>query len=165
MGDEGSDTTTTSDGTNELIEEAWELIDLSGFHHGQSLRAGVELGLFEVLDQTSTHSSEIAHELDLDENHTYRLLRALASIGVLTEHASRNFSITPLGELFQSEHPQSLAAPALFYQSPEVVSAFTHLPAIVREGGLDGFDYEFGTPFYDYIAQNPAVAENLTSSR
>lgn len=158
MDNEASDTTTTSDGTDELVEEAWELVDLSGFHHGQILRAGVELGLFEVVDQTATSSSEIAHELALDADHTYRLLRTLASIGVLTEHGSRNFSITPLGELFQSEHPQSLAAPALFYQCPEVVSAFTHLPAIVQEGGTDGFDYEFGKPFYDYTAQNPAFA-------
>lgn len=64
-----------------------------------------------------------------------------------------------MGEIFQAEHPQSLAAPALFYQSPEVVSAFTHLPAIVRDGGIDGFDYEFGTPFYDYTSQNPDFAD------
>lgn len=40
MVDEASDSTTTGDGTDDLIEEAWELIELSGFHHGQMLRAG-----------------------------------------------------------------------------------------------------------------------------
>lgn len=56
-------------------------------------------------------------------------------MGVLDEHPDRGFSLTALDEVFQPDHPQSLSEPTLFYQSPEVVSAFTHLPAIIREGG------------------------------
>lgn len=159
MADETSDATVDPEGVDELVEEARDLISLSGLHHGQTLRAGVELGLFDVIDKAATQASEIADQLDLDADHTYRLLRALASLGVVTEQSSRSFSITPLGEVFRTEHPESLAAPALFYQSPEVVAAFTQLPAIVREGGIDGFDSEFGRPFYEYIQQNPEFAE------
>lgn len=167
MTDETSDITTDSNRDDDLVDEAWELIDLSGIRQGQILYAGVELGVFAVADQTPTAASDIARELALDPDHTYRLLRALASIGVLDEHPDRRFSLTALGEVFQPEHPQSVSEPTSFYQSPEVVSAFTHLPAIVREGTRDGFDHEFGRPFYDYTEQNPEFADsyNRTMSR
>ena len=164
MEDETSETTTNAEQVDELIDEARELISLSGVRQGQILRAGVELGIFDVVDQTVTPASDIAHELALDTDYTYRLLRSLCSIGVVNEHSDRGFSLTALGEFFQPEHPQSLAEPTLFYQSPAVVSAFTHLPDLIREDGIDGFDHEFGCPFYDYTEQNPEFADSYNAT-
>src|ERR671928_97756 len=38
----------------------------------------------------------------------YRLLRALASVGIFNEAAGRTFSITPLGQVLRSDVPGSL---------------------------------------------------------
>lgn len=43
MDDEICDMPTMSEGTNAIFEEAWELIGLSGFHHGQMAKV---FGLF-----------------------------------------------------------------------------------------------------------------------
>lgn len=147
------------DDSDQVLEEAWDLIDLSGLHRGQIIHAAVDLGVFEYLDKADRSTSEIAEELNLDADQIYRLLRALASMDVLTEDADHNFSVTRLGAVFQSDHPQSLADPALFYHSPQVVTAFTHLPDLLREEGIDGFECEFGQPFYDYIDQNAEFGE------
>jgi len=85
MEDETSDSMADSRDIDDLVEQGQELISLSGIHHGQILRAGVELGLFDFIDRAGAPASEIADELDLDPDHTYRLLRGLAAIGVLTE--------------------------------------------------------------------------------
>lgn len=154
MEGENSEPPTESEDIDHVLEEAWELIDLSGLHRGQIIHACVKLGVFEHLGQGERSPDEVANELDVDTDQTYRLLRALASMDVLSEDADRNFSLTTLGAVFQSEHPQSLADPALFYHSPQVVTAFTHLPELVREESTDGFECEFGQPFYDYIDQN-----------
>lgn len=157
----GEDSTTANDYdySEEVIEEAWDLIDLSGVHRGQIIHAGVELGVFDLLDRAGRSPNEIAEELNLESKHTNRLLRALASLGVLAQDTDGQFSLTAVGAVFRSDHPESLSNPALFYQSPEVVGAFTHLPDLVREGGNDGFDYQFGKPFYDYIERNPEFGD------
>jgi len=62
MEDATSETTTNAEQDDELIDEARELISLSGVRQGQILRAGVELGIFDVVDQTVTPASDIAHD-------------------------------------------------------------------------------------------------------
>ena len=66
----------------------------------QILYAGVKSGIFDAIDTVPKYASEIARELGLDLSLSYRLLRALASIGFLNEkhgpelfhHASRRIS-------------------------------------------------------------------------
>jgi DNA-binding IclR family transcriptional regulator len=58
----------------------------------QTLCAGAELGVFEYLSRNGTRSAgDVAAETGLDPALLYRLLRALASVGLLNE--------TPLTQL------------------------------------------------------------------
>ena len=60
-----------------------------GRWRSQILYAGVKLGVFDALGDASKTSSDIAEVLRLDPALTYRLLRALASLGLLHEDAHR----------------------------------------------------------------------------
>ena len=64
-------------------EEVTDMIFLSKWS-SQTLCAGAELGVFDRLSRDATRTaSDIAAEADLDPRLLYRLLRALASLGLL----------------------------------------------------------------------------------
>jgi hypothetical protein len=125
----------------------------------QILYTGVTLGIFESIGTIPKRASEIAKELNLDASLSYRLLRALASIGFLNEKDDQNFSITPLGELVCKDHPQTLRGVILLEEGPEHYAIWKHLAKMVKDGKQDGFIREFGLRIFDYIPQNPAYAE------
>jgi O-methyltransferase/methyltransferase family protein len=125
----------------------------------QILYAGVKLGVFEFLDSAPRNIDEIAQGLALDPALSYRLLRALASIGLLKEQSERCFSITALGRLLRKDNPQTLRAVALLEEGPEHYAVWKHLTAIIKDGKQDGFSREFGERIFDYAAHHPSYTE------
>jgi predicted transcriptional regulator len=67
----------------------------------QTLYAGVKLRFFECLTSEPRNASDISKQLSLDFALTYRLLRALASLGFLKEGYDHKFSISTQGKLLQ----------------------------------------------------------------
>lgn len=124
----------------------------------QILYTGVKLRIFESLG-TSKRASEIAQELGLDPSLSYRLLRALASMGFLNEKDGQIFSVTPMGELVRKDHPQTLRGVILLEEGPEHYAIWKHLGDMVRDGRQDAFVREFGQRIFDYIPQNPEYRE------
>ena len=72
-----------------------------GRWRSQILYAGVKLGVFDALRNGPNKATVIAHELGLDPHLTYRLLRALGSLDLLSEDTERTFSLTEAGELLR----------------------------------------------------------------
>jgi O-methyltransferase domain/Dimerisation domain len=132
----------------------------------QILYTGVKLGIFDLLSSIPRGSEEVARELALDPGLSYRLLRALGSIGLLREDFHNRFSLTSMGELLRSNNPQTLSGVALLEEGPEHYAIWKHLSAMVRDGKQDGFIREFGQRIFDYAAEHPSYAEvfNLAMS-
>jgi hypothetical protein len=124
----------------------------------QILYAGVKLGIFEVIDSAPKSADAIAEQLTLDPLLSYRLLRALASLGFLSERDDRIFAITPMGELFRNDNPKTLSGVVLLEEGPEHYAIWKHLPAMIQDGKQDAFLREFGLRIFDYIQKNPAYA-------
>ncbi len=133
----------------------WVMDILSGRWRSQILYAGVKLGVFDALRAGPKRADDVASELQLDRPHTYRLLRALASLGLLSEDRNRSFSLTASGEFLRADHPQSLRGITLLEEGPEHYAVWKHLCAIVRDGGGDGFVREFGRPIFLYAVEAP----------
>jgi predicted transcriptional regulator len=121
-----------------------------GRWRSQILYAGVELGVFEAVGDDPLSITEIADQLGIDETLGYRLLRALASIGLLTEAEDRRFALTEEGELLQADHPQSMRGVALLEEGPTHYKIWKHLPDLVREGEQNAFDREFGHSGFEH---------------
>ncbi len=130
-----------------------------GRWRSQILYAGVKLGIFEIVNSKPMNQIDIAKELALDPALLYRLLRALASIGLLREDHDRRFSITSLGKLLRSDNPQTLRGVVLLEEGPEHYAIWKHLPAMIRDGKQDGFVREFGQRIFEYAAEHPSYAE------
>jgi hypothetical protein len=125
----------------------------------QILYAGVKLGIFDIASSKPMSQVEIATKLDLDPALSYRLLRALGSLGLLKEDHNRRFSLTPMGELLRSDHPQTLRGVTLLEEGPEHYAIWKHLTAMVKDGKQDGFVREFGQRIFDYAANHRSYAE------
>jgi hypothetical protein len=73
---------------------------LNGFQQSCALAAMVEVGLVDCLSRGPARLSDMASELKLHEPSLGRLLRALASMGVV-DRGDAGWALTPLGELLR----------------------------------------------------------------
>ena len=128
---------------------------LYGRWRSQTLYAGVKLGIFELIGDEPTRAAEVARELSLDPAMSYRLLRTLASLWLLSEHGDQCFSLTDAGRLLASAHPQSLRDVVLLREGPEHTAVWKHLPDIVRDGTQNGFVREFGRSAFEHASHDP----------
>lgn len=122
-----------------------------GRWRSQIVHAGVILGVFDKLaEKSSKRANDLAAELRTDSALLYRLLRALASLGLLNEDDSKGFTITEAGTLLREDHQQSLKYVTLLEEGPEHYAVWKHLPAMIRDGKQDGFLREYGITAFDY---------------
>jgi hypothetical protein len=137
-----------------------DLIGLvSGRWRSQILHAGVALGVFDHLaDGVARSSAELSKDINADAALLYRLLRALACIGLLSEGTDRSFTINPGAAMLRGDHPQSLRGLVLLEEGPVHYAVWRHLPELIRAGTPDGFPREFGVTLFDYFRQNAAYA-------
>jgi len=138
---------------SEVKSEIFNLI--YGRWRSQILYAGAELGVFDHLaSNSSKQAQDLATELHVDASLLYRLMRALASLGLLVENDTRGFANSETGELFRSDHPQSMRYRVLVAEGPEHYAIWKHLPDIIRDGRQNGFVREFGAPAFEYAKTN-----------
>ncbi len=135
-------------------ETATDLI--FGRWRSQILHAGVRLGIFEAVGEAPRPAGEVAEELSLDPDLTYRLMRALGCIGTLEEDADGRFRLSGTGTFFRSDHPQTLRGMVLLEEGPEHYAIWKHLPEMIRTGTQDGFVREYGRPVFAHIQESPA---------
>ena len=130
-----------------------------GRWRSQILYAGVELGVFEFVSSNPKNASDIAKELNLDYYLAYRLLRALGSLGLLTETVSRDFTITPQGEFLRKDNPKTLRGIALLEEGPEHYALWKHLRDMIKDGKQNAFPREYGQKLFEFSETNPTYRE------
>ena len=98
----------------------------------------------ELAEKTGTHAPSL-----------YRLLRALASVGVFAEDAEGRFCQTPLSEVLRSDVPGSMRAVADYCGADWSWRPWGKLLESVRTGRT-AFDDVFGEQAFEYLAKHPA---------
>jgi hypothetical protein len=87
---------------------------ITGAWVAQAVYVAAELGIADVIAAEGPRSPEhLAERVDADPGALYRLLRALAGVGVFTERADGAYGLTPLAESLRSDVPGSLRAFAM----------------------------------------------------
>lgn len=127
----------------------------SAYWVSQALFVAAKLGLADLLASGPQTAAELAH--GVHERALYRLLRALASVGVFAEDDDGRFHLTPLAEPLRSDHPESKRAMILM-AGDDQYRAWSQLHYSVQTGE-PGFDREFGLPLFDYLAQHREKAK------
>ena len=126
---------------------------LTGYWVSKALNVAAELGIADLLRDGPRTSDELADRCGVHPQALYRLLRALASVGVFTEGEKGRFGLTPAADLLRSDVPGSMRALARMYGS-EQYRAWGDLLESIRTGE-PAFDRLFGTGYFEYLAHDP----------
>lgn len=126
---------------------------MTGFAVSHAIGAAARLKVAEHLAQGEASVETIAERAGVDADSLYRLLRALASVGVFTEVKPRRFANTPMSQCLREGVPGSMYAGAVMIED-HCCPSFWELAYSVRTG-RPGFDKHFGKPIFDYLAEHP----------
>ena len=111
-----------------------ELVQMAmSYARSRMLCAAARLGVADALGDEVRSVDELAETCHADGDALYRLLRALASIGVTEETPPRHFRLTPLGRPLRKDVPHS-AWPAVVFWSDLLADSWTLLTECVRTG-------------------------------
>ena len=116
----------------------------------QLIHVAAKLGVADLLRARPKSSDELAGALGVDPQALYRVLRALAGLGIFVETQAGSFALTPLAEPLRSDLPGSLRGSAVLYGEPWWWQACGELLLSVRTGQA-AFDRVHGRPLFDYL--------------
>jgi hypothetical protein len=117
-----------------------------------------QLGVADLLAPGPQSIADLSEAAGVDAQSLYRVLRALASRGLFREDDDQRFSLTPLAEPLRSDAADSIRPQALWSGSEAYRRTWGHLGYSVRTG-QPAFDHVYGKPFFDYLAEDLALAE------
>jgi hypothetical protein len=116
-----------------------------------------ELGIADLLASGPRSIAHLSAATGADAQALYRVLRALASRGLFREDGDKWFSLTPLADPLRQDAPHSVRPQALWSGSEAYRRTWGDLSYSVRTGE-PAFDHVYGKPFFDYLAEQPALA-------
>jgi SAM-dependent methyltransferase len=120
----------------------------------QALAAAAELNVAEQLADGPRTAHEIAGVMGVHAPSLHRLMRALAAVGVLTEHDGDRFALTAMGQLLRSNAPGSFRAMAILLGRQWHHTAWASLAHSVRTGE-SAFLKVYGVPHFEWLQANP----------
>jgi hypothetical protein len=146
---------------------AAELLSLtSGGWVAQAIAVAAQLRLADSLVSGAKDVGELAADTGSHAPSLYRLLRALASIGIFTEDGNGRFELTPLATPLRSDVPGSVRAMCAMRGEKWLLQPWAELSHSVRTGET-AFDHVHGAPVFAFLAEHPAAmslfAEAMTS--
>lgn len=130
---------------------------MSGFWISRCIYITAKLGLADLVKAGPKTAADLAAATNTHPPSLFRVLRALASVGVLTQDEDR-FGDTPLLQTLRSEVPGSLRAFAMTELGEEHYPAWGELLHSVQTGGI-AFDHAFGMDVWKYFGQHPDNAK------
>lgn len=127
---------------------------ITGYWVSQLLFVAAKLGVADALARGALTPAALAKRVGAHAPSLHRLLRALASVGVVAEGAGGRFRLTPLGKTLRSDAPSSLHNFALMIVDDYNWDAWANLLHGVQTGGLP-FNHVHGMPIFDYLRAHP----------
>jgi hypothetical protein len=134
----------------------------SGYMVSAALHVAVKLGVTEKLSGGPRRVADLAREAGVGEDGLYRVLRALASVGIFTESAPRTFALTPPAELLR-KGPGSLGDGIEFITDPLHFQAYGEMMHSVATGKPSG-EKVVGMPLFEYLARTPEWSASFNNA-
>jgi len=133
---------------------------LTGMWATQAVATAARLGIADRLASGPKTAAEVASEAGADPGAMRRLMRALASVGVLLPSGSGRYELTPVGERLRSDRPDTFKD--MFIAETDEVhwQSWGRMLDAVRTGDPRP-EAVFGMPAFDYYAKNPAEGEQF----
>ncbi len=114
-----------------------------------------ELGIADILVDGPKSIAELAQTSGTHAPTLYRIMRALASVGIFSELEDRRFELTPMAECLKAG---ALRSAAIMFNADWSDQAWGYLIDSVKTGET-AFEKAHGLPVTDWLEQNPYAAE------
>jgi hypothetical protein len=126
----------------------------NGYQVSQAIHVVATLGIADLLKDGPRSADELAEATGTHASALYRILRALASVGVFAEQSDGRFGLTPLAEHLRTDVPGSLRSWAMLIGRPYYFTTWGHLLHSVKTGE-PAFPHVYGMPAWEYRASHP----------
>jgi hypothetical protein len=136
---------------------------ITGFWVSQAIYIAAKLRLADLVKAQPQTAAQLAVATGTHAPSLYRLLRALASVGVFVEDEQQRFALTPLAETLRSDLPGSLRAFAQSELGSEHFTAWGNLMHSVQTGEI-AFDNHYRQNVWEYYAEHPDDAQTFNES-
>lgn len=147
--------------TTEASPRGDQLIQMATAHWvSRILYVAAEMNLADRLAEGPRTAEELAPSTATDAPSLYRVMRALASLGLFAEGSGHRFSLTLLGEALRTG---TVRASVLTLAGDLLAKSLEQLPYSVQTG-KSGFEKAFGMPFFAYLANHPADASRFSET-
>lgn len=117
-----------------------------------------QLGIPDLVDAAPKSADELAKEIGADPQALYRLMRATACVGVLSEGPDGKFSQTPSSKILCSNANPSLRGFAIMTGREWHGRGWSHLEYCVRTG-KQAPEHIYGVNIFEYLKRDPAEAQ------
>ena len=135
---------------------------ISGFWISRAVYVIAKLGIPDILKSSPKTADQLAAATNTHAPSLYRVLRALASVGILTAEGN-SFDLTPVSETLVTDAPGSLRWFAVSELGQEHYPAWGNLMSSVQTGEI-AFDNFFGVDIWKYFSNNPEDAAVFNDS-
>ena len=121
-----------------------------------------KVGIADQLGAGPRSADELAGPMKLHAPSLHRLMRTLASLGILTESGAQRFALTPLGDALKTGAPGSARATLLAFNDL-LWRGWEEMPYSL-ETGKPAFDKVFGASLFEFIGRHPELASYFSEA-
>lgn len=146
--------TATAMQENQTQAPAQMLQIVTNFWTTRAVYVIAKLGVADLLKSGPKSAQELAESTGTHAPSLYRLLRALATTGMLASQKDGRFGLTPLSELLVTDAQGSMRWFVVSELGQEHYPAWGNLMHSIQTGEI-AFDNHFGVDIWKYFQQNP----------
>lgn len=134
----------------QLPPEAQLINIISGAWTSAAVYVAAKLGIADLLREGPRSTEFLSVATSTNQSALYRVLRAIASVGVFKETEGKVFSNTPISETLRADHPKSTRPLAIWINEPDHWKVFADLMHSVKTGD-PAWDKTHGEPVFPYL--------------
>jgi O-methyltransferase domain/Dimerisation domain len=127
---------------------------VNGYQVTQAIHVAATLGIADLLRDGPRASYDLAAASEAHAASLHRVLRALASVGVLREGDDGRFALTEVGDCLRSDAAEPVGGWAAYVGLPSHFAAWSRLLHTVRTGE-NAFRAVHGTDVWEYRSRHP----------
>jgi hypothetical protein len=130
----------------------------TGHFVASAMQVVLRLGIPTRIADGALTAAELASATGVQEDALYRVLRALASVGLFDETAPRRFKLTEAGQALRQDVPGGMHDMALWITSPLHFKVYAEMMHSVRTG-QPAVEKVTGVPVFEYFPRDPELSE------
>ncbi len=133
-------------------DDLWQMVN--GYEISRAIHVVATLGVADLMVDGPKEVRQLASETRTDPPTLYRVLRAVASVGVFEEDSQGRFGLTPRAQYLRSDMPGSVRAWAMMVGGPSFWASWGDLLDSVKTGET-AFPKLHGMTNWEYRVRHP----------